>query len=144
LKGCDYPVKKVALIALFALMISVLAACGSSSSSGSGGNSGNSGSNSNTITMGATTFSTNSITITKGSTLTFVDDQNTGSMHILVTGTQGNFQSEAGAPDFGGANGHTFQPGQSFTTGPWNTDGTYHVTCTIHPTTMNLTVTVTG
>jgi plastocyanin len=132
--------KKAALIALFALAISMLAACGSSNTGGNGGG----GNNPNTITMGATTFSTNSISITKGSTITFTDSQSNGAQHILVIGKQGVPETEAGAPDFGGTNGHTFQPGQSFTTGPWNTDGTYHVTCTIHPTTMNLTVTVTG
>jgi plastocyanin len=94
--------------------------------------------------MGATTFSPTSITITKGSTITFVDDQSTGTEHILVTGTQGTFASEAGAADLGGSGGHTFQPGDSFTTGAWNTAGTFHVTCQIHPTTMNLTITVSG
>lgn len=133
--------KKVAFIALFALAISMLAACGSSNTGGSGGSGGNSP---NTITMGATTFSSNSISITKGSTITFVDSQSNGAEHILVNGQQGMYKAEAGAPDFGGMSGHTFQPGQSWTTGPWNTAGTYHVTCTIHPTTMNLTVTVTG
>jgi plastocyanin len=84
-----------------------------------------------------------SITIKKGQTITFVDDQATGSPHILVIGTDGTAKSEANAPDFG-ANGMSFQPGDSKTTPPWSTPGTYHVTCTIHPTTMNLTVTVTA
>ncbi|HEU5366966.1 MAG TPA: plastocyanin/azurin family copper-binding protein, partial [Ktedonobacterales bacterium] len=97
-----------------------------------------------TITMGATTFSPTSITITKGSTITFVDDKNTGTEHILVNGNQGTFANETGAVDLGGSSGHTFQPGDSFTTGAWNTPGTYHVTCIIHPTTMNLTITVSG
>jgi plastocyanin len=131
----------MALIALLVLSVSTLAACGGSTTSG---NSGNTGNNSNTITLGASTFSTNSITITKGSTITFQNDPNSGTEHILVLGTQGTATSEAGAPDFGGANGTTIQPGKSFTTSAWNTDGTYHVTCTIHPTTMNLTITVTG
>lgn len=133
--------KKVAFIALFALAISMLAACGSSNTGGGGGNGSN---NPNTITMGATTFSTDSISITKGSTITFVDSQSNGAQHILVIGKQGTPDTEAGAPDFGGTTGHTFQPGQSWTSPAWSTAGTYHVTCTIHPTTMNLTVTVTG
>jgi hypothetical protein len=62
-------------------------------------------------------------------------------MHLLLVGTNGTAHSEAGAPDFGTA-GHAVQPGQSWTTSPWNQAGTYHVTCQIHPQTMNLTVTV--
>ncbi len=133
--------KKVGLLFLFALVVSLLAACGSGSTSSSGGSGSN---NPNTITMGASTFSTDTMTITKGSTITFVDDQNSGTEHILVTGKMGVYQNQPGAPDFGGSNGHTFQPGQSWTTPPWNTAGTYFVTCVIHPATMNLTVTVTG
>ena len=114
-----------------------LAACGGSTTS-------NSGSNANTITLGASTFSSTSISITKGSTITFTDDQSNGAEHILVNGTNGTFQSETGAADLGGSSGHTLQPGDSFTTAAWNTPGTYHITCTIHPTTMNLTITVTG
>jgi plastocyanin len=97
----------------------------------------------NTITMGPNNFEQTSIMIKAGQTITFVDDKATGSEHILVIGTQGVSQTEAGAPDFHGATGITFQPGQSWTSSPWTTPGTYHVTCTIHPTTMNLTVTVT-
>lgn len=133
--------KRVTLLLLFALVLSALAACGGST--GSGDNNNNSAA-SNTITMGASTFSPTSITISKGSTITFTNDPNSGTEHILVLGSQGNVQSQDGAPDFGGSNGTTIQPGKSFTTGAWNTAGTYHVTCTIHPTTMNLTITVTG
>ncbi len=136
--------KKVALIALFALAISLLAACGTSTNSGNNSGNGSNGSSANTITMEAETFSSNTITITKGSTLTFTNDPNSGTEHILVLGTNGKADNEAGAPDFGGSSGKTIQPGSSFTTGAWNTPGTYHVTCLIHPTTMNLTITVNG
>ncbi|HLW03592.1 MAG TPA: plastocyanin/azurin family copper-binding protein [Ktedonobacterales bacterium] len=84
------------------------------------------------------------MTIKQGQTITFVDDKATGSEHILVIGKEGIAQTEAGAPNFKGSTGTTFQPGQSWTSPPWTTPGTYHVTCTIHPTTMNLTVTVTA
>lgn len=120
---------KLAWLALLALLLPLLAACGGTSTT--------------TITMGATTFSASSITISTGMTLTFTDDAKTGSMHVLVLGTNGAAQTEAGAPDFG-TGGHTFQPGQSWTTPAWNQAGTYHITCQIHPQTMNLTVTVTG
>ena len=118
---------KLTLIASLALLLTSLAACG--------------GPGTSTITMGATTFSTTSLTISAGATITFTDDPSTGSMHLLVLGTNGTVQSEAGAPDFGAA-GHAVQPGQSWITPPWNSAGTYHVTCQIHPQTMNLTVTV--
>src|SRR5690242_2648564 len=120
---------KLTLLALLALLLTPLAACGGTSTT--------------TITMGATTFSTSSVTISLGATLTFTDDATTGSMHLLVVGTNGAAQSEAGSPDFGAA-GRTVQPGQSWTTPPWTQVGTYHVTCQIHPQTMNLKVIVTG
>ena len=131
--------KRVALLLLFAVAISVLTACGDSTTTGNTNNNG-----SNTITMGASNFSPTSITISKGSTITFNNSQDSGTIHILVVGSNGTAESEAGAPDFGGTNGTTVEAGKSFTTGAWNTAGTFHVTCTVHPTTMNLTITVTG
>ncbi len=138
--------RKLVLVATFGILFALLlAACGGSSSGGgstSGGGSSNcSASN---FTMGATTFCSNAITIKQGETITFVDDANTGTMHILVIGTDGQSKPEQGAPDFGGSAGHSFQPGDKWTTPAWNTPGTYHVTCTVHPTTMNLIVTVTS
>jgi plastocyanin len=111
----------------------------------------------NTITMGPNDYiggvgggsncgsSTNpcTITIKKGQTITFVDDKSTGTMHILVIGPDGNAKPEAGAPDFG-SNGITYQPGDSKATPPWNTVGTFDVSCVVHPTTMDLKVTVTA
>ena len=94
------------------------------------------------VTMGATTFGQTNITIKQGQSITFVDEKATGTEHILVLGRQGMAQPEAGAPTFKGSTGIVVQPGQQWTSAPWNHPGTYHVTCTIHPTTMNLTVTV--
>lgn len=96
------------------------------------------------ITLFASTFGTDSIALSRGSTLTFVDDANMGATHILVIGANGIAEEEAGAPDFGGAAGHTLMPGDTWTTLPWNQVGTYHISCLVHPATMNLTVTVTG
>lgn len=130
-------VKKFVAMVPLVLLLSLLAGCvvQSSATGGTGGN---------TVKMGPNNYITgNSITIKKGETITFVDDQATGSPHILVIGTNGAVQSEAGAPDFG-TNGISFNPGDSKASPAWMTPGTYHVTCTIHPTTMNLTVTVTG
>lgn len=127
--------KKIMLFAvIFALgLFSVLAACGGSSGSTA---------QKYTVSMSGTTFNSNSITISKGSTITFMTEQG-GTAHNLVIGTNGHANAESGTPDFG-SGGQTVGPGQSWTSGPWNTAGTFHVTCTYHPTTMTLTVTVNG
>lgn len=124
--------KKLALLALLALGLSLLAACSLDSGPTAP----------NTVAMGGATFNPTSITIKKGVQLTFMDEQS-GSPHVLVNGQGGDYQPENGAPDFGGKDGHSIQPGQSWSTPPWTMPGTYHVTCTIHPN-MNLTVTVTS
>jgi plastocyanin len=130
-------VKKLALLVLFALAISLLAACGSGSNTGGTAGAGN------VVTMNSVQFTSNSITIKKGDTITFKSDP-AGSPHILGIGKNGIFESEAGAPDFG-SQGHMVNVGESWTTPPWNTPGTYHVSCSIHPSTMaDFAVTVTG
>jgi plastocyanin len=130
-------IQSVSLLTLLLLLVlALLAACG-------GGSASNTTTPSNaTVTMGATTFSVSSITISKGSTITFMTDQG-GTAHHLVNGSNGQPRVEGGTPDFGSA-GQTIGPGSSWTTAPWNVAGTFHVTCTYHPTTMTLTVTVTG
>ena len=129
--------KKIALMSLIILALGMLVGCGNSTSTGSSGGG-------QTVTMGATTFDSQSVTVSKGSTLTLVDDATNGTPHILVIGKNGSPDDEAGAADFNGATGHSFQPGQSWTTPAWTTPGTYYVTCTLHPTTMTLTVIVSG
>lgn len=128
--------KRITFLAIVVLILTALVACGGSSNTGS-----SSGSNT-TVTMSGVTFSTNSITIPKGSTITFTTDQG-GAAHNLVNGSDGQAHPESGVPSFG-SGGQTVGAGQSWTTGPWNTAGTFHVTCTYHPTTMTLTVTVSG
>jgi plastocyanin len=128
-------VKKLVAAFFVAALLMTLAGCVVQSAPAAAGN---------TITMGATTYNQTSITIKKGQTITFVDDKATGSMHILVIGVNGAAKPEAGAPDFNGSTGITFQPGQSWTSKPWDTPGVYDVTCIVHPLTMNLKVTVTG
>jgi plastocyanin len=94
----------------------------------------------NTVVANNNSFSKGNITIQQGQTFKF---QDAASTHILVIGQNGNPDSEAGAADFGGTGGHHIEKGDMWITPPWNTPGTYHVTCTIHPG-MNLTVTVTA
>jgi plastocyanin len=127
--------KKVALFTLFVLTITtvLLAACG--------GTSATIRTNPNTVRTVGGTFAISSISIKKGSTITFVDDPNTPALHILTIGQNGQDESERGAPNFGGLAGHTIQGGDSWTTPPWNIAGTYHVTCTVHSA-MNLSVIV--
>ncbi len=87
-------------------------------------------------------FAASTITIHKGETITFVDDANNGALHVLVVGKNGGQESENGAPDFGGFAGERIDVGEVWTSPPWNRAGVFHVTCTAHPTTMNLIVIV--
>jgi plastocyanin len=96
----------------------------------------------NTVRLLGGSFAVVSITIHKGETITFVDDSNQGSLHVLVVGKNGQQNSEKGAPDFGGLAGARLDVGDSWTTPPWNTAGQFHVTCTAHPATMTMTVIV--
>jgi plastocyanin len=91
--------------------------------------------------MGQTNFVQSSVTISKGGSISLIDDAN--STHIIANGIwQGNTPkpgTEAGAPP-----AHNLQftsAGQSQTLGPFNTAGTFHYYCSVHPG-MNLTVTV--
>jgi plastocyanin len=109
----------------------ILAGCGSS----------NSGSSSGTITMGSGQFTgTTDITIQAGGTVKF-DDSN-GGPHNLVTGTNGSFSSESGAPSEFTSTGIAFSGGKVQTI-TFPTAGTYHITCTLHPS-MQATITVTA
>src|SRR5579863_8283883 len=117
------------------MVLTLLVACGDTSPSVNSNNP-------NTIQMVASSFSKTSITIAKGSTITFVDDPNNGALHILVLGQNGQQNPKNGAADFNGTSGQRMNIGDTWTTPPWNTPGTYYVTCTVHPT-MNLTITVT-
>lgn len=132
--------KKITVLVILALaLLSSLYACGGTASPPTDASTTQQPS---TVTMGATTFDNNTITIPKGGTITFITNQG-GTAHNLINGSDGKAHPEAGTPDFG-SGGQTLPPGKSWTSGPWNTAGTYHVTCTYHPTTMTMTVTVTG
>ncbi|HZO74948.1 MAG TPA: plastocyanin/azurin family copper-binding protein [Ktedonobacteraceae bacterium] len=126
--------KKITFLVVLALLLSLstLVACGGGSTPTS---------TSTTVTMGGTSFDQSSVTVSKGSTITFMTDP-TGTTHNLVNGTNGKAAPEAGAPSFGG--GQLIGTGKSWVSPPWNTAGTFHVTCTFHPNTMTMTVTVTG
>lgn len=127
--------KLVSIIIFVAIIATLLAACANTSNA--------TFNNPNTVKTEGGSFNVSSITIKKGSTITFVDDPNNGALHILVIGRNAQQESENGSPDFHGASGVRIDVGDSWTTPPWNTAGTYHVACTVHPA-MNLTVNVTG
>jgi plastocyanin len=131
-------------LALLVLSIFLLgfAACGTSNSaSGSGGGgSSSSAAGAATIHMGFGQFIDTSATVKAGQAVTF-DDSN-GSQHNLVTGNNGTFTQETGAPSEFVSGGIAFSAGQ-VTTITFPTAGTYMITCTIHPS-MEATVTVTA
>lgn len=92
------------------------------------------------IGMDELTFRPAAHTIPAGTTVEFVND-GSRALHVLVLGENARPRSQAGAPSFGGASGYRSEVGDHWQTPPWDTPGTYVVTCTLHPS-MNLTVTV--
>ena len=121
--------KLLRAIVLFALASILIAACGGGPS---GGNY--------TVHMTDVNFAQSSITIPKGSTISLVSDS--GATHILANGSWVNGSpqpmQESGAP---AVNNVQVTSNGSQTIGPFNTSGTYHFYCTIHPG-MSLTVIV--
>jgi plastocyanin len=93
--------------------------------------------------MGGGSFVGNtSISIAAGQAVTFDDPSSSGGTHHLVTGMNGQFSAEPGAPsEFATSAGIMFNPGDSKTV-TFPTAGTYNITCTIHPP-MQATITVT-
>lgn len=103
--------------------------------------SGNTGScpSGDTVKTGTSTFEQTCITLSKGTMLKVVQDQQ--SFHIFDygqwNGTTPQPQTPAGAPTMK----NLTLSGQSVNIGPFATAGTYHIYCTVHPG-MNLTVVV--
>lgn len=94
-----------------------------------------------TVHLGAGTFNQTSITISKGSTLTLIDD---GAFHHNISnGTWVNgqpvYNTETGEPAVRNKDLNT--SGASLTVGPFTTAGTYHLLCSIHEG-MTLTIIV--
>ena len=127
--------KFVVLFVLLSLGATLLTACGGSASCGSS----NSSSGTPTVHMCGNNFVQTSITISKGQSLTLVDDAST--THIIANGSWVNGSAqpkqESGAPTVN----VTFNGNDTHQIGPFNTSGTYHLYCTVHPG-MNLTVIV--
>ncbi|HEY3993685.1 MAG TPA: plastocyanin/azurin family copper-binding protein [Ktedonobacteraceae bacterium] len=117
-------------IAFLAILATVLAACSIHDTAGPSGP---------TAHMGNANFTQPSVTISKGQSLTLIDD--VAVQHIIANGQWVNGVSkvtkESGAPSYN----QTFNGNDSSPLGPFTTSGTFHYYCTIHPG-MNLTVVV--
>ena len=115
---------------LLTILISLLAACGQSATA----------SGPNQVHMNESNFDQFSITIKKGQQITLVND--TAEIHIIENGTWDNngnarAEKEPGAPTVDAQmNGNANQQ-----LGPFNTSGTFHLYCTVHPG-MKLTIIV--
>jgi len=126
------------LIAIFVALsvVTVLTAASCGGSGGSGGTGAGAG-----VHMGETTFLQPSVTISKGSSLTLIDDVPV--LHIIGNGSWVNNVTkparEPGAPVVNNLQFNT--AGQSVAVGPFNTAGTFHLYCSVHLN-MNLTVIV--
>ncbi len=107
----------------------------------SGGTGGGGGSNcaNGTVQTGASTFEQPCVNVAKGASLKVVPAVT--SLHILTNGSwvNGNQQlaKEPGAPGLTNVN----LSSTPIEIGPFNTAGTFHILCTVHPG-MNLTVNV--
>lgn len=130
--------KFVLSFVILSLAAVFLAACGGSASSC--GSSSGSSSSTPTVHMCAGNFVQSSITISKGQSLTLVDDASAA--HIIANGSWANGSAEpkqeSGAPV---ANQLQFNGNDSHTIGPFNTAGTFQYYCTVHQG-MNLKVIV--
>jgi plastocyanin len=127
--------KILSVVSILGICALLLAACGTSASA-----SGISSSSTNVVKTGVTNFLQSSVTLSKGESLQLV---NTASdIHIISLGSWVNGTpqpaTEPGAPH---VQNEQLAANGTLTIGPWNTPGTYHLYCTIHPN-MNLTVIV--
>ena len=122
--------KFIVVLVLLSLVTVLIGACGGSSGSGSG----------MTVHLGNTNFLQSSVTISKGDSLTLVDD--VAVVHIIQNGSWDSNgtpkpATEAGAPTVN----VQFQGSDTHMVGPFDTAGTFHLFCSIHVG-MNLTVIV--
>jgi plastocyanin len=135
--------KFACLFVLLSLAAALLTACGGSAlscDSGSRSSSGSSGGSTPTVHMCGNNFEQSSITISKGQSLTLVDDSSTG--HSIANGSWVNGSAQPKQePGASAVNNLQINGNTSQTIGPFTTAGTYHLYCTWHPG-MNLTVIV--
>lgn len=129
-------IKKMVVIGLFCSILSLLlGACGGATSA-----SGATNVSGPQAHMNDADFVQHTITIQKGQSVTLVDD--TATVHYIFNGqwTADGQQKQGGEPGAPKVQ-LQFQGNDSQVVGPFNTAGTFHLYCSIHPN-MNLTVTV--
>jgi plastocyanin len=80
------------------------------------------------------------VTIPRGGSVTFFNDS--GWLHVIGPGDKGQLAEQTGTPYLGNHGLLLSETSDTFVAGPWNTPGTYHITCQLHPR-MNITVIVT-
>jgi len=128
------PMVGVAGFVLGALLVAMLAALTPQTASGTTSVNGTLA-----VHLGIGNFAQSTVTISKGSKLLLIDDGHFP--HVLSSGMWVNNTphpaTEAGAPPVQNLNVN----GNSVEIGPFNTAGTFHLYCTIHPG-MNLTIVV--
>jgi plastocyanin len=83
-------------------------------------------------------FTSKVVTVHRGDTLTLQNDSRF--IHTVGAGKDGHLADRSGVPVSGP---HLMETNNVFTTGRWNTPGTYTLTCSVHPE-MTVTVLVTG
>jgi plastocyanin len=83
-------------------------------------------------------YASDVVTVHRGDTLTM--QNNSRFAHTVGPGKDGRLADAAGVPITGA---HLMQTNAVLTTGPWNTPGTYTLTCSVHPE-MTVKVIVTG
>lgn len=133
--------KLVGILVVLSMVTVLLVACGGSSTGSSTATSTTGSGGGNTVHLTATLFSPASITISKGSSITLVND--TATVHIISNGTWENNSPKPGAePNAPVVNNVAISSvGQTQVIGPFNTAGTFKYYCTVHPN-MSLTITV--
>lgn len=83
---------------------------------------------SDTVGMNHEGFSTKEVTVHRGDRITFQNDSRW--IHIIGPGKGGHLADPNGEPV---AARLLMQTNNTYTTGTWNTAGTYSMTCSVHP-----------
>jgi plastocyanin len=91
----------------------------------------------NAVGMSFMDFSKDVVTLHSGERLTLVNDSR--NIHSVGPGQNGHISRPVRGEPLAGF--HLMETNAVYTTGPWLTPGTFHVTCSVHPM-MNLTVVV--
>lgn len=73
-------------------------------------------------------FASKVVTVHRGDKLTMQNDSRF--IHTIGAGKDGHLADAAGVPLTGP---HLMETNQTYTTGVWNTPGTYTLTCSVHP-----------